>query len=428
MAIDINEQKLYSCYLVPGVDDRYHDGVFQMEHDSDTDVLNISFRTKRANVRYNRVILDEFSERTTMALYGDALKYFIVAWKIRNTVLGLEQEVFYDSWSDDEDHQGDDGSTMNWSIDVSSLEDGEKLKILVIAPLPYLKAFFYVRGDIVIDYDKSLKSRGNFTPLTRYMFKSVDDHLSTEQSVPDDTSFNHIGHKITPYDLYSEGSSTSISEWFYYEKGSQDANVAFDPEQVRNIFQRISCREWRVYLKYIFNFTDSLTVRIWRIGDDQSGIITRKINTSNLKDGYYNFTLDQDGIYYINITDSTGAGVVDDYIFEYCGIEQCYLNLIEMIYCNDLDCCNNCSQEQKDQLEFRRNELMKLRSFMDIITFTINYLRVNSIGVIGQALNETTLELVNKMNSYYTRIEEIVARCGSCSDNLNSSSGCSQCS
>jgi len=210
MAIDINEQKLYSCYLVPGVDDRYHDGVFQMEHDSDTDVLNISFRTERATVKYNRVVLDEFSERTTMALYGDALKYFIVAWKIRNTELGLEQEVFYDSWSDDEDHQGDDGTTMNWSIDVSSLEDGEKLKILVIAPLPYLKNFLYVEGDVVIDYEKSLKDKGNFNLLEEYMFTSLDDHLSTEQSVTDDTSFTYIGHEITPYDLYSEGGSTSI--------------------------------------------------------------------------------------------------------------------------------------------------------------------------------------------------------------------------
>ena len=138
-------------------------------------------------------------------------------------------------------------------------------------------------------------------------------------------------------------------------------------------------------------------------------------------DGYYAFRVRTDGIYQIIIT--VGNTDYYFYIFEYCQTEQCYLRLLNDIYCNDVDCCTGCSDEVIRDRMFKRNELAKLRMYMDEISFGIMHMRVSTVGVEGDSIDD----VIVKLKLYYDRIQEITARCGTCSDTTPVSSPCNNC-
>jgi hypothetical protein len=141
--------------------------------------------------------------------------------------------------------------------------------------------------------------------------------------------------------------------------------------------------------------------------------------------GNFHFKTTEDGVFIVQIT-YNGDVIIQEYIFSNCNVHNCWLNLIDMIYCNDIDCCKNCSEKMLRERDFRRNELEKLNAFMSIISGYINFIKLRYSGVI--VLGDEIHMLAGQANEYYKKIKEIVARCGTCEENLvNKSKPCEKC-
>lgn len=148
------------------------------------------------------------------------------------------------------------------------------------------------------------------------------------------------------------------------------------------------------------------------------------LSTDLDENGYYEFTQD-DGIYIVSIV-FNGELLYQDYIFCDCALMNCYDTLLQQIYCNDVDCCTGCSDEVKRQVEFRRNELNKLEAFIDVIGGIISSVKVRYTGSV--ILDSDVHQMVEKANMFWQFIEEIIARCGTCGENVTiNTGGCTQC-
>lgn len=148
------------------------------------------------------------------------------------------------------------------------------------------------------------------------------------------------------------------------------------------------------------------------------------LSTDLDENGYYEFTQD-DGIYIVSIV-FNGELLYQDYIFCDCALMNCYDTLLQQIYCNDVDCCTGCSDEVKRQVEFRRNELNKLEAFIDVIAGIISSVKVRYTGSV--ILASDAHQMVEKANMFWGFIEEIIARCGACGENVTiNTGGCTQC-
>jgi len=222
-----------------------------------------------------------------------------------------------------------------------------------------------------------------------------------------------------PYIIPGPGIPINLLPW------DLDLDVSWEPpapveDTTVTIFNQINCNTFRVYLS---DFNNDTTIQLYRFDKYASNIACKTIEVIGVDD-YVDFQVAEDGVYIAKLTHN--GEITMDYIFVNCGVEKCWLKLIEMIYCNDLDCCKNCSEEVLREVAFRRNELNKLNAFMSVISQLINYVKANYL--IGVTEGTQRHLMAEKAHGYFEKIHEVVARCGYCDDNLiNKSKPCTKC-
>lgn len=421
MSIDLTKQVLYSCHVSP--DNRYADGVF--ETSIVDNILTVSFRSiiNRATFNYQRTIPTNDFDPTPrdVAIASTSFPFYIVIYKVLTGALGLERLKL-----DTSDSMLPNPHTKSsWSFDLTeyNLDIGDVIKVMVCGVLPNLENVFYNGGDVVIDAQE-WKANGH-SNAWRVPFDSPIPFAFNGDLEDESNPFEMIFEKGLPFDpgelivqdfayaLYSMGLDKSIHEWFSHVIGSENSGT---PTVPLNRIQRIECNQWRVYLADAMTVDTTMTISVSLYGSRT--IVTIPITTEDLVNGYYYFNVLTDGIYEIVGTISTvgSSTTYRYYFFEYCQIEQCYLKLLDDIYCHDVDCCSGCDDDMLRERAFKRSELAKLRMFMDEISFGIIYLNGSSSS-----------DMLEKLVLYYARIQEITSRCGTCSDTSPVTSPCNNC-
>lgn len=419
MSVNLNNQVLYSCYL--NDDNRWHDGIFK--YSVVDNILQVSMKSpNRASVMYRRVYMSGMS-RTYVNLVSDRFPYSVILFKDNgDSVHGFE----FLTMNNTDSTASILHTTVTWNFNLADLGlvTGDKIKILIVGILPEVHNVLpYGEGDSAFDLNgfKDGHSRVyvHKSGASSYITGNVADDVNFELAMDD----GGIPEPMTPeelaYKYYSLGVNKCVKEWFSHTLVA--GNTPPDVGEERQRFTRLECNNWKVYISDLFGESESLVFSTKLYGSDTSSNAT--VYPADLDDdGCYEFTLSEDGLYEITVTNGTTV-VLTDYIIEYCSLMTCYLDLVNSIYCNDLDCCTGCSDEVIRERDFKRNELLKLRVFMSKVTYDLNYLRLSSIGMAS----DPTPEDLERIADYWDKIKEIVDRCGTCSDSNGTSSECSQC-
>lgn len=311
-----------------------------------------------------------------------------------------------------------------------------KLKWNIYGILPYQtpNTNHYLIGDYVNHNDK--------------IYKAIVDEARSPQTNPSDwvIVYNFLtgvyGNDMTQedfiYDIIMNPYSMVIPD--FVEGDEIDTDPTPDTDIDTTPFEKIACGTHRINLGNLaFEITSlpafpkpliSSNVRIYITPFDdyvsqlEGSDLTDIFLTDLDNNGYYEFTKD-DGVYIVSIT-YNGELLYQDYIFCDCALMNCYDTLLQQIYCNDVDCCTGCSDEVKRQVEFRRNELNKLEAFIDVIAGIISSVKVRYTGSV--ILESDVHQMVEKANMFWQFIEEIIARCGTCGENVTiNTGGCTQC-
>ena len=422
MAVILNNQILYSCHL--NNDNRWQDGVFKISVEDN--LLTVAFREPRADVSYKRVI-PGVGARTTTTIQAKDIPYYVVIFKENTTELGVQQyAVDFSDGADSAPH-----TKESWVFDLSSFEMGTKFKVMVVGVLPAIKGkdTYYTGYDSALDaseWKENAKSVVYVVPDASTAPFELEDPVSDPSSgfviaIQNGLVMTeNISEKEFCYALYTCGVKNCVKEWFSYIVGQAlPTPVDYDG----SIVFRTGCETGKIYLAPLFEAgATSVDVTIGLYGDT-SRQDPETVEADDLdENGYYDFSVDADGLYLIRI--EVGDTTYTDYFFEYCGIETCYDSLLNAIYCSDTSCCSGCSDEVVRDRELKRSDLLMLSSFMNYIAWAVNYYRA---GYTGYSIGESRSTVMDKVALYYTRVQSIVERCGSCSDNTSTESGCSQC-
>jgi hypothetical protein len=232
------------------------------------------------------------------------------------------------------------------------------------------------------------------------------------------------------YDLITNPYWTVVPD--FVEGDEIDTDPTPDTDLDTTPFEKIACGTHRINLSNLaiedMEETSNCVMYVTPYEDFTSEFEDSRniyiLSTDLDENGYYEFTQD-DGIYIVSIV-FNGELLYQDYIFCDCALMNCYDTLLQQIYCNDVDCCTGCSDEVKRQVEFRRNELNKLEAFIDVIAGIISSVKVRYTGSV--ILESNVHQMVEKANMFWQFIEEIIARCGTCGENVTiNTGGCTQC-
>lgn len=420
MSVILNNQILYSCHLNNG--NRWHDGVFAISVEDN--ILTVAFREPRADVSYKRVI-PGVGARTTTTIQAVDIPFYVVLFKQNATELGLQQyAVDFSDGSDANPH-----TKESWSFDLSSFELGTKFKVMVVGILPAIEN----RDTDYIGYDSALDAsewKDNSKSIVYIVPDPTTAPFPLTEPVSDPSSgFSAIvvngtvtsvlSEKEVCYALYVSRVENTVKEWFSYIVG-EPLPVPVDYDG--NVVFRTGCGTGKIYLAPLFeDGAKSVSLTIGLFGDTsrEDPIV---IEADDLDNGYYDFEVEEDGLYVLQIV--VGTMTYIDYFFEYCGVERCYDSLINSIYCADNSCCTGCSDDVIRDREMKRNDLLMLSSFMNYIAWAVNYYRA---GYTGFNIGDDRSVVMEKVGLYYSRVQSITERCGSCSESNIVDNECSQC-
>jgi hypothetical protein len=135
-----------------------------------------------------------------------------------------------------------------------------------------------------------------------------------------------------------------------------------------------------------------------------------------------NFNVPSDGVYYVfikEVDDLLTQEVINEYedwIYEICGMEECYIQLNLAIFCQEDDpCCTNCSKdEQAKKMEARQN-LSWLQGFMTVMMMNIVKDRLTFFGI--GAPDEARAMEVSNITGIMAKVQEFMKNCGwTCGD------------
>jgi len=159
-------------------------------------------------------------------------------------------------------------------------------------------------------------------------------------------------------------------------------------------------------------------------------------------------TPEEDGIYVVYIRYQAGppssscTNLEDDIqivhtypIYEICDLQNCYMNLVNNLLCNEIDpCCETCDEDVLRQMDLQRMELNKMIALYFTLISMLNLERVNYLGVnVLFDINRTPVDmdrynLIMKINDVITKLGEVVGRCGDCNGTEEDfSSPCKDC-
>jgi hypothetical protein len=235
-----------------------------------------------------------------------------------------------------------------------------------------------------------------------------------------------------------EFANENVGEYVQRVKFNDEPMVDFEIEDedtdgvYQSLFQKIACGTHRVYLgdlTIVEEEGDTSNCILYVIPyDDYDGTYGEAdsiyiLNTDLDEDGYYEFE-EEDGIYIATIV-YNDEQLYQDYIFCDCALMTCYDTLLEQIYCNDIDCCSGCDEDVIKAMEFRRSELNKLEAFIDTIGGIISSVKISYTGEV--ILDSELHTMVEKANRYWSIVEDIISRCGTCSEDAETNGGCTQC-
>jgi hypothetical protein len=418
MAIDLTKQRPYSFRLSVPEGNRYPYGAFNAYYSNE--VFYASLRTDIVdNVIYYQMNSDSTNEIAKLTAH---IKWF-VAYNIYDNERHLYESLCFMQEILD---------VTNYSMNANMLPNigsNAHVKWNIYGICNWDDGRVYKKGDIVWFTFKI----GN-TLILKANVDSPEGPGTEDWDILYDLTLHelYIGVLIEDfiYDILSADRTCIIEDFVEGDEIVELGDNGVELNNTTNPFQKYSCNNYRINLSgLIFNDLPESNVKIYissvsEYTSEDYGDITNILLTDLDENGYYNFTLENDGIYIVTIVYNSEI-LYQGYLFVMCSMETCLFNLMDQLYCNDLDCCNNCSEEVLKDREFKRNELRKLTVFMETISAIINY---TSIAYTGRVILDDELHTnIEKAVKWYDYIEDIIDRCGTCNDSINTSNGCTQC-
>lgn len=395
-------------------DVEYSDGHISLSLKSDVDRLSIYKRRTNVSVDTDISLANVINVITISAVDND----------IEDTLIYLFFDQFEKDFSE-------------------SFLDYENISVNVYTVLPWVDAISYKKGDIcchsevlyMCDNDNTdsepTSENADWIVLEEQeddaenkMGKFVgQDNDEVEYNLRNNPSENSIvlpllGPGIDLPPQFSEGGNiVSISIWI----GTQASS-----KYTGQLLRQLSCNTFEVD----FTGSGSISSAILRAipYDDINAEVINTFIGEDIKnlieDNKYKFSVPGDDGIYVLLIKVNEEWFYQGYLFVNCRIEECFNKLITSIYCEDLDCCEICSEAIKREIDFRRNELRKLNVFLSKIAGLMNYMNVNTTGYIWQSREEKVI--AEKANNLYKFVKEVVTRCGSCGP-IDKSKKCSKC-
>lgn len=421
MAIDLTKQRLYSLRLTVPEDNRYPYGAFNAYYSNQVFYASIRQDLNDANIYHYFYGIDE--ENTLESNIKISHMAWFVAYLYYDENRLLDTELSFMELMTD---------ITNYSkqlSDLPTIPDGYTLKWNIYGVVPYdqlrINNGSYLKDDYVYKVGKAgdyILKANNDNPTTYdwlYVYDITNNQLSYEIESMEDFVYDMLSNpKCQVIGDFIEGDRIIDIE----ESSNRDTT---------NFIEKYSCNEFRVYMDNLI-FDDkvyplsNVYIQIAAVEDYASRTDgnTTYILATDLEDGYYHFTLENDGVYIVTVFYNDEI-LYQEYIFAACNVENCIQSLLNSIYCNDNDCCSNCDEDFVKEIEFKRNELNKLMLFLNVISNTINYARVSYTGrVVSDSELHSNME---RAGEWWTRVEEIIDRCGTCGESLTNTGGCSQC-
>ncbi len=412
-------QRLHSFRLTLPVGNRYPYGAFNAYYNSGTFYASLRTDFSSGDVYYmvNKIGSEVTVNYTDMVWFAS---YFI-----------YDSEKYLNHSNSFMELITDVTNYSKQLADLSSVPSGSHLKWNIYGVAPYeVGRKDYLTDDMVYGSNDGGK--------TYLIFKANTDAPSDLSSSDWDKMFNVTLNAL-------EG-ATTMEDFVYYMLAcnngpvvpdfveGDEIDLSEDPDESydSNPFLKISCNDFRVNLStLIFNPTLSPLSNVYMTispVDEYSASdpgIEYHIFSSNLDaNGYYDFEIENDGVYIVTIF-YNGDVLHQNYLIVTCALEKCLDSLMESIYCDDLTCCENCDEDTLKEYERHRHELLKLQLFMNVISAVINHTAVEYTGEV--ILDSELHSRLEKVARWYEYVEEIIDRCGSCSQNDDTSNNCTQC-
>lgn len=424
MAIDLTKQRLYSLRLAVPEDNRYPYGAFNAYYSNQVFYASARQDLKYVNIYHyfydNDHALESNITTSEMAWFVAYLYYD------ENRLLNTELS-FMELMTD----------ITNYSKQLSDLPpipDGYTLKWNIYGVVPYDEFRINNKSYLKDDYIYKTNNGSQY-----YIIKAnTNDPGAMGWNFIYDINANELYPGVEMedfvYDMLSNPKCQVIGDFIEGDRvveiseegiGSYYSDISHSP------FLKYSCNKYRIDLSaLIFSEIGNNSNTFMSISSVEDYTTTNLGKLTYIKpidldsNGYYDFEIENDGVYIITIIHN-GKKLYEDYLFISCGVETCIESLMDSIYCNDLDCCKECNEDMIKDINFKRNELNKLMLFLNVISNTINYAKIAYTGTIS--LDSELHSNMEKAAQWWTRVEEIIDRCGTCGESLTNTGGCSQC-
>ncbi|MFA7683173.1 MAG: hypothetical protein WCX94_03465 [Candidatus Dojkabacteria bacterium] len=426
MAIDLTKQRLYSLRLAVPEDNRYPYGAFNAYYSNQVFYASTRLYVKYGNLYHYFYGIDNEETLESNITISEMAWFVAYLYYDENRLLDTELS-FMELMTD----------ITNYSkqlSDLPTIPDGYTLKWNIYGVVPYdpfrINNGSYLKDDYVYKVGKNedyILKANNDNPTTYdwlYVYDITNNQLSYEIESMEDFVYDMLSNpKCQVIGDFIEGDRVvEISEEGI---GSYYSDISHSP------FLKYSCNKYRIDLStLIFSEIGNNSNTFMSISSVEDYTTTNLGKLTYIKpidldsNGYYDFEIENDGVYIITIIHN-GNRLYEDYLFISCGVETCIESLMDSIYCNDLDCCKECNEDMIKDINFKRNELNKLMLFLNVISNTINYAKIAYTGTIS--LDSELHSNMEKAAQWWTRVEEIISRCGTCNDTITNTGGCSQC-
>lgn len=129
-----------------------------------------------------------------------------------------------------------------------------------------------------------------------------------------------------------------------------------------------------------------------------------------------------DNVYIVTMTDAVSEEVImQNVIYSFCGIRNCYLNMFSNMMCNDIDFCATTNECGTERSEFQRYmiSLLKLSGFYFDILSRINMERVMHINMF--TFDDMAMEQITEIGQLIANAKLVTQSCGACSDTSSAS-------
>lgn len=417
MAIDLTKQRPFSLRLSVPDDNRYNYGAFNAYYDNG--VFYASLRTDITDdIIYYQVAYDGSGET--------GIESSDVIWFASYHFYNGERHLYEDLCF--MEHITDITNYSRTTDDFPNIGDNAYVKWNIYGILLWNPKLPYKIGDIVYGEVED----------TNYILIANTDSPGSLGSGDWDFIYNldldelYIGVSMQDfmYDMLMADKISVVEDFVEGDEIIELGDNGTDLNNTNNPFQKYSCNEYRVNLSgLIFNGLPESNVQLYisavdEYTSEEYGDMVYILSDDLDENGYYNFTMENDGIYIVTLLYNSEI-LYQGYLFVMCSLETCLFSLMDQIYCNDIDCCKNCDEEVLKQIEFKRNELRKLTVFVETISAIINY---TSIAYTGRVILDDELHSnIERAVKWYGYIEEIIDRCGTCNEDINNTNNCTQC-